>query len=140
MATMNVPSFARKSFPAGSASLQQYQFCALNSSGQLITPGNASSGTFAVILDDAPSLSGSTTTNDFQTGGFSVGTSYGCIVGPCIAKVIAGATLSAFVSVMTDLNGHAIAATSGSVVLGWTMTAASSGDYVQILMEHAYHN
>ncbi len=133
MAVSLVPSHQRWSFPAGSASLTQFQFVTLNGSGQLVTP--AATGVFAFVLDDAPSLSGATISNDMPTGGYSVGAPYGVVL-PLgnVQKVITGANLSAGVPIQTDTSGHAVAFVSGGVCLGWTLKASSSGDIVEVML------
>lgn len=134
-----VPNHGRWAFPAGSASLAQYQFVALNGSGQLITP--AAAGVFAMVLDDAPSNAGATLgTNGLYSGGYTVGRNYG-VVFDGVMKVIAGGTIAAGVAIKTDTSGHAVASsTSGDVVLGWTLGACVSGDLVSILLDRAIHN
>jgi hypothetical protein len=125
-----VPSHARWSFPAGNANLAQFQFCAINASGQIITP--AVSGVFAVVLDDAPNIQNSTLANDLYSGGYVVGASYGCVLGMCVMKVITGANLNPGVAVMTDASGHAIAQAGSGITLGYTLEASSSGDVAGI--------
>lgn len=138
MAVSLVPSHARWSFPAGSASLTQFQFVSINSTGQIITP--TVTGAYAVVLDDAPSLSGATITNDLPSGGYTVGAQYGCVFSTiCAQKVITGASLNPGVAVMTDTSGHAVAALSGAVVLGWTIAASSSGDLATIAPAAAHY-
>lgn len=138
MATSMVPEYGRKAFPAGSASLAQFQFVAFNGSGQLITPGSA--GIFAVVLDDAPSLASSTLANELYSGGYTVGRNYGCVFSG-VQKVISGAGLTVGTAVKTDTSGHAVAASSGGdVILGWTLATCNSGDLVQILLDRGLHN
>jgi len=36
---------------------------------------------FAVVLDDAPNIQNSTLANDLYSGGYVVGTEYGCVLG-----------------------------------------------------------
>jgi hypothetical protein len=133
MAVSLVPSHQRWSFPAGNASLTQFQFVTLNGSGQLVTP--SATGVFAFVLDDAPSLSGATITNDMPSGGYSVGTNYGVVL-PLgnVQKVITGANLSAGVAIQTDTSGHAVPFVSGGVCLGWTLKASNSGDIVEVML------
>lgn len=136
MAVQLTPSHARWSFAAGSAGLQQYQFVALNSSGQIITP--TTTGVFACVLDDAPSLAVSTVgTGNVLTGGYTVGQNYGCVLPTgSVMKVITGATFATpGTAVMTDLSGHAIAATSAGITLGYTIQASTSGDIAPILFK-----
>lgn len=136
MSVQLTPSHARWSFEAGSAGLQQYQFCALNSTGQIITPGTT--GIFAVVLDDAPSLAVSTVgTGNVLTGGYTVGQYYGCVLPTgSVMKVITGATFSTpGTAVMTDLSGHAIAQSGTGITLGYTIATSSSGDIASILLK-----
>ena len=141
MAVQLTPSHARWSFAAGTAGLQQYQFCSLNSSGQLVAPssGVTVTGVFAVILDDAPSLAVSTVgTGNVLTGGYSVGSFYGVVLPTgSVMKVITGATLSTpGTPVTTDANGHAVAVTNLSQpVLGYTIQASTSGDIAPIVFK-----
>ena len=135
MAVQLTPSHGRWSFPAGTAGLQQYQFCALNSTGQLIMP--AATGVFAVVLDDAPSLQVSTVgTGGVVTGGYTVGTNYGTVFDG-IMKVISGANLTPGAAIQTDTNGHAVPAVSGGVILGYTLAASSSGDVISVLLDRS---
>lgn len=135
MAVQLTPSHGRWSFPAGSAGLQQYQFVALNSSGQIITP--TATGVFAFVLDDAPSLQVSTVgTGGTLTGGYTVGTNYG-VVFEGIMKVISGANLTAGAQVQTDTSGHAVLSVANGVSLGWTLAASNSGDIVSILLDRS---
>lgn len=132
MATSLVPPYGRKAFPAGATGLVQFQFCALNTAGQIITPAGA--GVFAVVLDDAGAL-----TTGGLPGPLTVGNFYGCVF-MGVQKVISGASLNPGVAVKTDTSGHAVAASSsGDVILGWTLSACSSGDLVQILLDRAIH-
>jgi hypothetical protein len=132
MASSRVPSHARKAYPAGATSLTQFQFVELNSSGQIITP--TVTGVYALVLDDAPALSGATITNDMPSGGYIVGAYYGCVFSTvCSQKVITGANLTAGQAVMTDTNGHAVPLVAGGVALGYAGHASNSGDIVQIL-------
>lgn len=138
MATQLTPSHGRWSFPAGATGLAQYQFCALNSTGQLITP--AATGVFAVVLDDAPNIQNSTLGSDgLYSNGYTVGQNYGTVFAG-IMKVRCNATMNPGTSVMTDTNGKAIAAISGAVILGWTLVATSAGDIAEILLDRSYHN
>lgn len=131
MASYKSNPYAGKAFPAGSANLTQFQFVAINSSGQIVTP--AATGVFALVLDDAPSLAGATITNDMPSGGYTVGRFYGCLSTMMAwAKVITGASLGAGVAVQTDTNGHAVPLVAGGVALGYTVAASSSGDIVVI--------
>lgn len=135
MAVQLTPQHGRWSFPAGSAGLQQYQFVAINSSGQIVTP--TSTGVFAVVLDDAPSLAVSTVgTGGVVTGGYTVGQNYGCVFDG-IMKVISGATLSPGAAIQTDTSGHAVSAVTGGVILGWTLAASSSGDIISVLLDRS---
>lgn len=143
MGVSNVIPQLRKSFPAGSGSLNQFQFVAVNTSGQIVTP--SATGVFALVLDDAPSLAassslGSESTGGQPSGGYTVGTNYGCVL-PSAGrqKVITGASFNPGVAVMTDTSGHAVAAVTGAVVLGWTLAASNSGDIVDILLSVAAH-
>jgi hypothetical protein len=140
MSVSLVPSHARWSFPAGSSNLQQFQFVALNASGQIVTP--AATGVYAMVLDDAPALAGSTIVNDMPTGGFTVGVYYGCVAPMgCFQKVITGAALTPGTAVMTDTNGHAVAAVTGAVVLGFTIASSNAGDIAVIALNSGgYHN
>lgn len=123
-------------YTAGSASLQQFQLCGINSSGELINP--AADGDYAVVLDDAPSLSGSTQgANGEYSGGYVVGQNYGVVTGG-IMKVIAGTTLAVGDQVMANTSGQAIVATSGNIAIGFSLGAAASGDYCSIRI--AYSN
>jgi hypothetical protein len=130
MAVSKISPFARWSFPAGSANLTQFQFVAINSSGQIVTP--SVSGVFALVLD-APNLAGATITNDMPSGGFVVGYEYGC-ASPFMAwtKVISGANLTAGVAVMTDTSGHAIPQSGTGITLGYTIAASNSGDIITL--------
>jgi hypothetical protein len=139
MATSLVSQYDRIAFPAGSASLQQFQFVTLTASGQIVTP---TSGVFAVVLDDAPSIAATPMgANDLPgVGGYTVGAFYTCVL-KGLQKVIAGATLAPGVPVMSDGSGHAITATgAGNVILGWTTEAHVSGDLAPILLDRALHN
>lgn len=130
--TLPVSPYASKAFPAGSTSLTQFQYVVINASGQIVTP--SSTGVMAWILDDSPSLSGATVTNDMPSGGFSVGAQYTChAVHLTGYKVISGANLTAGVAVQTDTNGHAVPLVTGGVVLGYTVAASNSGDIVSIV-------
>lgn len=133
-----VPETGRYTAPAGSAALAQFQFVTFNATGQLVTPA---SGVFAVVLDDAPSLSGATLgTGGEYSGGYVVGVPY-TYVFQGIQKVITGANLNAGVAVMSDNSGHAIGATgAGNVILGWTLSASSSGDIASVLLDRSLHN
>lgn len=138
MSVSLVPSHARWSFPAGSASLTQFQFVNVNSSGQIITP--AATGVFAFVLDDAPSNVGATITNDMPSGGYTVGNYYGCVAPSGVfQKVITGASLTPGQAVMTDASGHGIVAITGAIVLGWAIGASSSGDIATLLLNVAAH-
>lgn len=143
MSVSLVPSHARWAFPAGSASLGQYQFCALNGTGQLVTP--SSTGVFAVVLDDAPSLQASASIGSEQSGGqpsggYTVGRNYTCVLPTgVVQKVKTGANLTPGVAIMSDASGHAVAAITGAVVLGWTLAASSSGDIAYMLLNVAAH-
>jgi hypothetical protein len=134
-----VPAHGRWAFPAGATSLAQFQFVEINSSGELITP--ASAGIFAVVLDDAPQLSGATLgTGGEYSGGYTVGVPYG-VVFQGVQKVITGANLTPGTAVKTDTSGHAVAASSaGDVILGWTLFASNSGDLAPILLDRSLHN
>ena len=135
MAVQLTPSHGRWSFPAGTAGLQQYQFCALNSTGQLVAP--TATGVFAVVLDDAPSLQVSTVgTGGVETGGYSVGKNYGTVFAG-IMKVISGANLTPGAAIMTDTSGHAIPAITTAVILGWTLQSSNSGDIVPVLLDRS---
>lgn len=135
MAVQLTPQHGRWTFPAGSASLQQYQFVAVNSSGQIVTP--SATGVFAMVLDDAPSLAASSLgTGGVQTGGYTVGTNYS-VVFEGVMKVISGANLTPGTAVQTDTNGHAVAALSGGVILGWTLASSNSGDTISILLDRS---
>lgn len=125
-------------FPAGAASLQQYQFVTFNASGQIITP---TSGVFCVVLDDAPSLASSTLNADgLYSGGYTVGENYTCVF-QGVQKVITGANLTAGQAIMSDNSGHAIAATgSGNIILGWALYSSNSGDVAPILLDRCLHN
>ena len=126
-----VPSHARWAFPAGSTSLTQFQFVQINSSGQIVTP--ATSGVYALVLDDAPALSGATITNDMPSGGFVVGAFYSCVFSTiCVQKVLTGANLTVGQAVMTDASGHAVPQTGSGVILGYAIQASNSGDIVRI--------
>ena len=126
-----VPPHARWSLPAGSTSLTQFQFVALNGSGQVVTP--SSTGVWALVLDDAPALSGSTITNDMPTGGYVVGAYYSCVASTiCFQKVISGANLTPGQAVQTDASGHAVPLVTGGVTLGHAIQASNSGDIVVI--------
>lgn len=139
MSVSLVPSHARWSFPAGSASLSQFQFVALNSTGQIVAP--SATGVFAYVLDDAPSIIGATISNDIPTLNYSVGTNYGCVAPAGVfQKVIFGATLSTpGTAIMTNTSGQAVAAVTGAVVLGWTLAAQSSADIGTVLLNVAAH-
>lgn len=132
MSVSLVPAHARWSFPAGTASLQQFQFVGINSSGQIVAP--AASGVYALVLDDAPSVAAATgTTADMPTGGYTVGAYYGCVFSSiCVMKVLTGANLTAGTAVMTNTSGAAIAATGTGVVLGYAIAASNSGDITYI--------
>lgn len=123
--------YAGLAFPAGSASLAQFQFVQINSSGQIVTP--TVSGVFAFVLDEAGALATETLTNEMPSGGYVVGAPYGCI-DPHLAytKVKSGANLTAGAAVMTDANGHAIPAAGTGVVLGYAIAASNSGDIVTL--------
>lgn len=137
MAISRVPPHARESFPAGEAGLQQFAFCAFDASGNLIVPDSA--GVFAVVMDDAPNIQSSTLSNDLYSGGYQVGVYYGVVLSWCLQKVILGATLAAGVPVMTDTNGHAVAATTGNVILGYTAFAGNSGDLAPVMLSPSIH-
>lgn len=131
MAAYKPNPYAGKAFPAGSASLTQFQFVEINASGEIVTP--TATGVFALVLDDAPALAGATITNDMPSGGYTVGRYYGCLSTMMAwAKVISGANLSAGVAVQTDTNGHAVPLVTGGVVLGYTVAASNSGDIIEI--------
>lgn len=126
-----VDPHGRWSYPAGITGLSQFIFTALNASGQLILP--SANGLAIGVIDDAPSMSGATLGSDDEfSGGFVVGTYYG-IVFSGVIKVRAGANLNPMVAVAADASGHAVAASgSGTVILGVTMAACSSGDLVSV--------
>jgi hypothetical protein len=128
----NVDAHFRLSAPAGSANLQQFQFVTLNSSGQLVTP---SAGAAAFILDDAPSLANATLgTNGEWSGGYEVaGRAYGYVL-LGVQKVIFGGAVAPMAQVSTDVNGHAVATTSGAQILGISLGAANSGDISAVLL------
>jgi hypothetical protein len=134
MAVTLVSEYGRWVFPAGATTLVQFQFCTVNTSGQLITP--TASTQPVVILDDAPAL-----TSAGAQGATIVGVNY-TVVFTGIMKVIAGTALNPFVPVMSDTNGHAIAAaTGGNTCAGFTMAACASSDLVPIFLTFAgYHN
>lgn len=126
-----VPSHARWAFPASTASLTQYQYVNLTSTSTLQTP--TATGVWAMVLDDAPALSGATISNDMPTGGFVVGAYYGCVFPQlCVQKVISGQNLTTGQAVMTDTSGHAVQLVAGGVILGYTIEASNSGDIVRI--------
>lgn len=126
-----VPSHARWDFQAASASLTQFQFVQVNSSGLIQTP--TVTGVYALVLDDAPALSGATITNDMPSGGYVVNAWYGCVFSTiCAQKVITGAALTPGTPVMTDANGHAVPQVPGGVILGYAIQASNSGDIVVI--------
>lgn len=126
MANELLSPYAGLTYPAGTASLQQFTFCAINGSGQLVAP---SSGGFGVVLIDAPSVAASTYsgTDEEYSGGYTVGTPYSCIVGDSLVKVYFGATIAAGAQIMTNTSGQAVAA-SGGVILGVALEAHVSGD------------
>jgi len=106
------------SLPAN-ADLSASQFCfvTLNTSGKLILP--AAGGDCIGILQDKPDAA------DRIAQVAMLGTS-GRL------KVIAAATLTAGVKVQADAAGKAIAALTGDHVLGTTLTAAVSGELIEI--------
>lgn len=123
--------YAGIALPAGSASLAQFQFVQINSSGQIVTP--AASGVFALVLDEAGALATETITNDMPSGGYTVGAHYGCLsTSAAWCKVKSGANLTAGQAVMTDASGHAVPASGSGVVLGYAIAASNSGDIVTI--------
>lgn len=136
MANSLVDPHGRLAYPAGSASLTQFRFVALNSSGQLVLP--SANGLAIGVLDDAPILSAGTLQSDGSySGGYTVGTAqagpfYGVVFSGAI-KVKAGATLSPMTPVATDNQGQAVAATgAGTNILGVTMFGCNSGDLVMV--------
>ncbi|MHB1950165.1 MAG: hypothetical protein ACYCQK_01670 [Acidiferrobacteraceae bacterium] len=131
MAASKPNPYAGEAFPAGSASLTQFQFVEINSSGQIVTP--TATGVFALVLNDAPALAGATITNDMPSGGYVVGAYYGCISSLMSwVKVISGAALTAGQAVQTDTSGHAVPLLAGGVTLGYAIAASNSGDIVQL--------
>lgn len=131
MANSKPNPFAGYDLPAGSTSLAQFQFVAINSSGQIITP--TSSGVFALVLDEAGSLASETLTNDMPSGGYVVGQNYGCLSSfMSWCKVKTGANLTAGQAVMTDANGHAVGQAGSGITLGYAIAASTSGDIVTI--------
>lgn len=121
----------RLSFPAGSTSLQQYQFVTLNGSGQLVTPSNSTS--YCFVLDDAPAIigSGATYSDDLWSGGYTVGAQYG-VVWAGVQKVIAGGQITAMTAVQSNTSGQAVTATGTNVVQGIALGTAASGDLISI--------
>ena len=133
--TSLVPEKGHWSFPAGSASLQQFQFVSFNPSGQLITP--TASTSYALVLDDAPNItsSGATLSNGEWSGGYVVGQYYSAVF-MGIVKVIAGGSITAGTQVMSDTSGHAVTLTSPGTNFcqGIAWGSASSGDLVSVLL------
>lgn len=128
-----VSPYDRWSFPAGSTALQQFQFVQLNASGQIVTPAVSGTGGLTGVLDDAPNNSTATLgANGMYSGGYTVGVEYGCVIGACVMKVIAGAALTPGQAVMTDANGHAIPQSGTGVTLGYAVESATSGSLVPI--------
>ena len=132
MATSLISPYASKTFPAGSASLNQFQFVQVNSTGQIISP--ASTGVFAWVLNDAPAIAGLTVTNDFPQNGFVVGAYYTCVA-PHLSqcKVISGESLAANTAVATGTDGKAYHNSGTGVVLGYTVAASNTGDIISIV-------
>ncbi len=131
MAISKLNPFAGEAFPAGSTSLAQFQFVEINSSGQIITP--TVSGVFALVLVEAGSLATETLTNDMPSGGYVVGSYYGCVSSSMSwVKVKSGASLTAGTAVMTDAYGHAIPQSGSGITLGYAIAASNSGDIVQL--------
>ncbi len=127
-----VSPYCSKAFPAASASLNQFQFVQVTSTGTIQTP--SATGVFCWVLNDAPSMIGLTVTNDFPQNGFVVGAYYTCLaVGLTGYKVISGESLAANTAIATGTDGKAYHNSGSGVTLGYTVAASNSGDIVQIV-------
>lgn len=138
MSVKKVSEVAGWMFPAGSASLQQFQIVTVNASGQIVTPN---SGAMVLgVLDDAPSIAASTYTasDESYSGGYTVGQPYSVNLAD-FPKVIFGATVTPGQFVMSDGSGHAIPATSSNYIIGQALFAQVSGDLGPIHIQKSIH-
>lgn len=96
---------------------KQYTFVTLDSNGQAATP---SAGAGAVgVMQDKPAASDP-----------------GAVCGPgSITKVVAGGSFNAGDMVMTDGDGKAVVATTGSKVLGRATSSGSANKIATILFQ-----
>lgn len=148
MAISRVSPFGALAFPAGSASLQQFQLVALGTSGSLLTPGANGATTTGIataniigVLDDAPSTTVGTYTsgNEEYSGGFTVGVNYNVNIQD-VPKVIFGGTVPAGAPVTSDASGHAIVASgTNTIIIGISLEAHVSGDVGPILIAPSIH-
>lgn len=133
MANSLVDAHGRLAAPAGTASLTQFTFVALNSSGQLVAP--SANGLAIGILDDAPQLNASGVTlgaNGEYSGGYVVGTQYGYVFSGA-QKVYAAANLAPMTPIATNASGQAVAVSgTGTYILGVTLAACNTGDLVMV--------
>lgn len=102
---------------ASDYSAKQYRFGQVNSSGrfELTSSGAPADG----VLQDKPSAAGN----------------IGSVAISGVSKVSAGGTIAAGDYVMSDADGDAIVATSGSAVAGIALAAAVSGDIFPVLLK-----
>ena len=109
-----------RSLPAsGDLSTKQYLFMKIDTNGQLAT--NTTSGAWCPgVLQDKP-------TAQYQPGTICAPGSF--------TKITSAATLTAGQQIMSNNAGKAVAATSGSHILGIALEGASSGDIFEILYQ-----
>lgn len=135
-------------FPAGATGLQQFQFVALGTNGQIFTPGANGATTTGIttagilgVLDDAPANTGATYTSGSETysGGYTIGVNYNVVIRD-VPKVIFGGTVPAGAPVTSDASGHAIVATGTStIIIGYSVEAHVSGDIGPVNIAPSIH-
>lgn len=102
---------------AADYSLKQYRFGQVNSSGRFELTGSGAPADG--VLQTKPSAAG-----DIGTVAISG-----------VSKVSAGGTIAAGDYVMSDADGDAVVATSGSAVAGIALASAVSGDIIPVLLK-----